>query len=228
MINPLLPIYAKHIGATGVYIGFVIASYSISRIILEIPSGYISLKYGYYLPMSIGLFLIATGSLFSAYARYPIHLVLARMLIGLGSPLFFTTSLGFIVKLFEPNRRGRALGIFKAIQNIAAIIGSIASGYFITTMGFKWSFIVSGGLGFAALLLLVFSPAIRHHPDETRKGVQFSFSSIRGVFSNRDIRILCSATLAMFIMTSGIPSSLLWGDTKPPRSLSESNNKGKF
>jgi MFS family permease len=156
MVNPLLPLYAKHIGATGVYIGLVIASYSISRIILEVPSGIISHRYGYYLPISTGMSLMATGSLLSAYARHPIHLIYARMLIGLGSPLFFTTSLGFIVKLFESHRRGRALGIFKAIQNIAGIIGSIASGYVITTLGFKWSFIVSGSLGFAALLLLIF------------------------------------------------------------------------
>ena len=208
MINPLLPIYAKHIGATGVYIGFVIASYSISRIILEIPSGYISLKYGYYLPMSMGLFLMATGSLISGYAGHIIYLVLARMLIGLGSPLFFTTSLGFIVQLFENNRRGRALGIFKAIQNIAAVLGSIASGYVITTMGFRWSFIVSGGLGFSALLILIISPTIRHHPKETHKDVEFSFSSMRNVFSNRDILILCSATLSMFLMTSGIESTI--------------------
>jgi MFS family permease len=208
MINPLLPIYAKNIGATGIYIGFVIASYSISRIILEIPSGYISIKYGYYIPMSMGLFLMATGSLISGYAGHPVHLVLSRMLIGLGSPLFFTTSLGFIVKLFDTHRRGRALGIFKAIQNIAAIIGSIASGYVITSIGFRWSFIVSGGLGFAALLLLILPPTIRRHPDEILQGIEFSFSSLRGVFSSKDILILCSATLAMFLMTSGIESTI--------------------
>lgn len=208
LINPILPIYAKHVGATGVYIGFVVASYSISRIILEIPSGYISLRYGYYLPLSTGMLLMAAGSFLSAYAMYPFYLVIARMLIGLGSPLFFTTSLGFIVSLFEPHRRGRALGIFKAIQNIAAILGSIASGYVITSIGFRWGFIISGVLGSAALLILAIPSTIRGNQDQMNGGVEVSLSSIRSIVINRDILILCSATLAMFLMTSGIESTI--------------------
>jgi MFS family permease len=208
LINPLLPIYVKQVGATGIYIGFVVASYSISRIVLEIPSGYISLKYGYFLPMSMGLLLMAAGSFLSAYAGHTIHLALARMLIGLGSPLFFTTSLGYIVKLFEANRRGSALGIFKAIQNIAGILGSIASGYVITSIGFRLSFIVSGILGSAALLALILPSTLRREPKVTYEDTQFSFSRMGSVFRNRNILILCSATLAMFLMTSGVEQTI--------------------
>jgi len=45
LTNPILSIYAKDIGATGVMIGWAVSGYWISRVVLEIPSGYISSKF---------------------------------------------------------------------------------------------------------------------------------------------------------------------------------------
>ena len=208
IMNPLLPLFARDLGASGAYIGFVVASYSISRIILEIPSGFISMRFGYYLPLSSGLGLIALGTILSALSTMPIHLVLARMLIGLGSALFFTVALGFIVKLFSADRRGRMLGLFKSIQFIAAIIGSMASGYVISTIGFKTSFLIAGALVVVAFLLLVIPSTIRNHPREEFPEESFSISSIGTVLRNRDILILCSATFAMFVMSGGVESTI--------------------
>lgn len=42
IIIPLIPLYARQIGARGVTIGLVVAGYWISRILLEIPSGFVS------------------------------------------------------------------------------------------------------------------------------------------------------------------------------------------
>jgi MFS family permease len=46
IINPILPIFSKQIGAVGVWIGYTVSGYWISRVVLEIPSGYISSKGG--------------------------------------------------------------------------------------------------------------------------------------------------------------------------------------
>jgi MFS family permease len=37
--NPLLSLFAEDIGATGVWIGYAVSGYWISRVVLEIPSG---------------------------------------------------------------------------------------------------------------------------------------------------------------------------------------------
>jgi len=62
LVNPLLLIYAKEIGTTGVWIGLTVAGYWVSRVLLEIPSGFISSRFGYYLPMSVGLVLTVVGN----------------------------------------------------------------------------------------------------------------------------------------------------------------------
>src|SRR4030043_1945827 len=72
LINPLLSIFAKEIGAVGVMIGFSVAGYWIARIILEIPSGFISAKFGYYLPMLLGLILTTIGTFWNAFVYAPL------------------------------------------------------------------------------------------------------------------------------------------------------------
>jgi MFS family permease len=84
--NPVLSIFAKDIGATGVWIGISVSAYWISRVVLEIPSGYISSKYGYHKPMAFGLILTVVGNLLLLFVENPVHLILIRMLKGVGAP----------------------------------------------------------------------------------------------------------------------------------------------
>ena len=90
--NPILSIFAKQIGATGVWIGYAVSGYWISRVVLEIPSGYISSKFGYYKPMAFGLLLTVVGSVLLVFVKNPLHLVLIRALLGFGAPFFFAIS----------------------------------------------------------------------------------------------------------------------------------------
>lgn len=48
LVNPLLSIFTKSLGATGATIGLSVIGYWVARVLLEIPSGFISVKYGYY------------------------------------------------------------------------------------------------------------------------------------------------------------------------------------
>lgn len=115
IINPILPIFAKQIGAVGVWIGYTVSGYWISRVVLEIPSGYISSKWGYFKPMALGLFITVLGSLLLVFVTNPIHLVLIRALQGFGAPFFFAVSMTFIVNLFDSEKRGRVMGMFQGI-----------------------------------------------------------------------------------------------------------------
>src|SRR4030067_3416460 len=99
LINPLLSIWSKEIGATGVMIGLSVTGYWIARVLLEIPSGFISAKWGYFRPMFLGLILTAIGAFFNAYVSDPFQLTLARAFQGLGCPLFFAVLMTYIVNM---------------------------------------------------------------------------------------------------------------------------------
>jgi len=204
LILPLIPIYAKQIGATGVVIGFSVAAYWISRIVMEIPSGFVSQRFGYYRSMAVGLGLNVVGTALSAYAVNPIQFVLARALMGIGAPLFFAVATTFVLNLFDAERRGGAMGIFQGIEFAGTIVGSTFSGYVVSVFDFRLSFLFSAGLILIALILVVVPPHIRSESVRMTASSRLSLSAMREVFWNRRLLIVSSATFAEFIMSTGI------------------------
>lgn len=204
LILPLIPIYAKQIGATGVVIGFSVAAYWISRIVMEIPSGFVSQRFGYYRSMAVGLGLNVVGTALSAYAVNPIQFVLARALMGIGAPLFFAVATTFVLNLFDAERRGGAMGIFQGIEFAGTIVGSTFSGYVVSVFDFRLSFLFSAGLILIALILVFVPPHVRSESVRMTASSSLSLSAMREVFWNRRLLIVSSATFAEFIMSTGI------------------------
>jgi len=204
LINPLLSIFAKEIGATGVMIGLSVAGYWIARVLLEIPSGFISARYGYYWPMFLGLVLTTIGTFWNAFVTDPFQLILARALQGLGAPLFFAVSMTFIVNMFSTERRGAAMGIFQGVEFGGSILGSTFSGYIITLLGFQGGFFLSTLLCAIAVVLLVLPPYVRHESASMPKIPAMKLSSLPKVFKNKILLIVSFATLMEFILSNGV------------------------
>lgn len=201
--NPILSLFAEDIGATGVWIGYAVSGYWISRVMLEIPSGYISSKFGYYKPMVFGLALTVMGNIMLVFVNNPVHLVFVRAVNGLGAPFFFAVSMTFIVNLFGAEKRGTAMGVFQGIEFIGTIIGSAVGGKLVQELGWQGGFIVALALSVAALLLFVVPPYIR----EIVRGPTskpLAMGELFGVIKNKTLMIISAATLAEFIMTNGL------------------------
>jgi MFS family permease len=204
LINPLLSIFAKQIGAVGVMIGFSVAGYWIARVLLEIPSGFISARYGYYWPMLLGLVLTTVGTFWNAFAIDPYQLIFARALQGLGAPLFFAVSMTFIVNMFSAEKRGAAMGLFQGVEFGGSILGSTFSGYLITLLGFQGGFFLSTLLCAIAVLLLALSPHVRRESEEMPRIPAMKLSSLPKVFKNKTLIIVSFATLMEFVLSNGV------------------------
>ena len=202
--NPILSLFAEDIGATGVWIGYAVSGYWISRVVLEIPSGYVSSKYGYYRPMLFGLVLTVIGNTLLVFVNSPVHLVLVRALNGFGAPFFFAVSMTFIVNLFGAERRGTAMGVFQGIEFVGTIIGSAISGKLVQELGWRGGFMVALALSFAALLLFVIPSYIRMEVVRGPTSKPLTLGEILGVIKNKTLMIVAAATLAEFIMTNGL------------------------
>jgi len=202
--NPLLSIFAKRIGATGVMIGYAVAAYWVSRVLLEIPSGFISARYGYYKPMVAGALLTVAGNMLTINVDSPVFLVAVRAIMGLGAPLFFAISMTFIVNLFDTERRGSAMGLFQGIEFIGTIIGSGMSGYVIENLGFKGGFILSSILAVAATVLLVVPPHVRRETQQHTARASMKLGDLPEVLVNPTLVIMAVITLAEFVMSTGL------------------------
>ncbi len=202
--NPILSIFAKQIGATGVWIGYAVSGYWISRVVLEIPSGYISSKFGYYKPMAFGLLLTVVGSVLLVFVKNPLHLVIIRALLGFGAPFFFAVSMTFIINLFEAEKRGRAMGIFQGIEFIGQIFGAGVSGLIVENLGWQGGFTFALALTVVALLLFIVPPYIRNETVHGPTKEPLKLSEVLGVLKTRTLIIIAFATLAEFVMSTGL------------------------
>lgn len=202
--NPILSIFAKQIGATGVWIGYAVSGYWISRVVLEIPSGYISSKFGYYKPMAFGLLLTVVGSVLLVFVKNPLHLVIIRALLGFGAPFFFAVSMTFIINLFEAEKRGRAMGIFQGIEFIGQIFGAGVSGLIVENLGWQGGFTFALALTVVALLLFIVPPYISNETVHGPTKEPLKLSEVLGVLKTRTLIIIAFATLAEFVMSTGL------------------------
>jgi len=202
LINPLLAIFAKTIGAAGMMIGLSVAAYWIARILLEIPSGFVSSRLGYYWPMFFGLVLSAIGMFYNAFATDPVQLIIARGLQGFGAPLFFAVSMTLILNMFPIDTRGSAMGIFQGIEFGGTILGSTFSGFLITQLGFFGGFVLSSILCLIAVALILI-PRVKRESSTISKPRPMNLVDIPKMFRNKTLLVVCLATFTSFVISQG-------------------------
>lgn len=96
-------------------------------------------------------------------------LIAARAVQGVGAALLAPQILSMVTRLFPPQRRGAAMSVWGVTAAIATLVGPLASGVLVDTLGWQWIFFVNVPIGIVALALAVkFIPALptqRHRFD---------------------------------------------------------------
>src|ERR1039457_6690761 len=109
------------------------------------------------------------------------QLVFFRGAEGLGETLYFPASVSLVSDYHGPETRSRALGFHQTSVYIGTIGGGFFAGLIGQNYGWRWSFVVFGGLG--CLLGLVLrrwlKEPVRARP-ETRVGTQRAPTGLRG------------------------------------------------
>lgn len=209
MANPLLPLYAQSLGASGVLVGLIISSFFIMRTFIELPSGYIADSAGRRIPIIIGITLTLIASLWCGLATNAPQLILARGLWGLGSSLFFCVTSTLIVDLFETERRGRALGTFQGIEFLGSLIGPLLGGYAALYLGFNMAFIVYAVALCPPLAISVVSKDLRRF---NRSQLGLAKTSLRASISrlgSRGLALACFSGFVVFFVENGVNSTIL-------------------
>jgi EmrB/QacA subfamily drug resistance transporter len=112
-----------------------------------------------------GLAVFTAASLWCGLSSTLGMLIAARVLQGLGAALLTPQTLSMITRIFPAQRRGVALSVWGTTAGLATLVGPLAGGLIVDTLGWSWIFIINVPVGVLGLALAArFVPALPTRP----------------------------------------------------------------
>ena len=151
---PVLPLFARELGAGPELIGLVAGASTLTGVVLKLPAGAISDAVGR------RAVLFSAGGVFALMPfSYPLAstltgLLLLRLVHGSATALFGPTASATLSDVAPAAERGRWLGTYSAIQGCGQAAGPVIAGWLLAWSGFSRTFTAAGFLGLTAWLLL--------------------------------------------------------------------------
>jgi len=170
IIIPILPFYIESMGAGGMELGLLVASYAVMRLIFGPIWGGLSDRIGRKPILLIGILGYAVTMVWFGLANTLWMLFAARILSGVLSSATAPTTMAFIGDSTPENERGGGMGLLGAAGGIGTIVGPVLGG-FLASESLSTPFFLAAGLSVLSLLLaIVFLP--ESLPVEARRSSQ--------------------------------------------------------
>lgn len=106
-------------------VGAIVAGFAIGRLIFDIPSGFMTGRTGITRSMIIGLVVLAGASALAGYAPSFEVLLFARLLEGVGSSIYVSAAITFVLISSDKVGRRTSIGAYQSILMTGPIIGPV-------------------------------------------------------------------------------------------------------
>ena len=204
IIAPFLPIYSQNMGATGIWIGIIFGSFSVSRAIILPFTGRLSDLRGRKLFLCIGLAIYSLVSLGYVLANSINHLIIIRLVQGAASGMILPIAMAYIGDLSPEGEEGKWMGYSNASFFSGFAIGPLLGGALADRFGMDIAFFTMGGFNLLALLLVIFLlPEVSRREKAAESHSSFKKMStsriFRGLFSYRVTYALSRGVIFSFL-----------------------------
>ena len=189
IVSPLLPLYVKDMGATGIWLGIIMAAYAVSNSIINPISGRLSDRSGRKLFLGIGLLACCIVSLGYIWAGNVYELALIRLIHG-AAAMTIPVALAYVGDLSPQGEEGKWMGYANAAFFSGFGIGPLMGGIITEHFGMNATFSTMAGLNLLAFFItLFFLPEVRRRKMATSPRLSFKEMSasgmVKGIFSFR-------------------------------------------
>lgn len=135
--------------------GWVDFSFKVAYAAGFLVIGYVIDRVGTKIGLSLGMLVWSIAAVLGGLTSSARTMSAARCLLGLGEASIFPSSIKAISEWFPKHERSLATGLFNAGTNIGVILTAIAVPALTFYFGWRMSFLITGLLGFAMLLIWV-------------------------------------------------------------------------
>lgn len=155
MVTPSLTLYAKQgLGANEFLVGAVIAGFAIGRLVFDVPAGFLSDRLGIKKTMILGLGVLVGSSTLAGFAPNYWILLSARIVEGIGSSIYVSAAIVFVLLSSEPAKRGTNIGTYQSILMLGPITGPIVGAPIAVFFGYNAPYFAFAAFMLVALLVI--------------------------------------------------------------------------
>lgn len=154
-VIPIFPGYAKDVGASLSMLGSYGSVAAMAMLLLSLPLGQLSDRYGRRRMMVPGLILFIVVPLSYMAAQSPYHLYPIRIALGLGVGLIFGNGFLLMSEVAEEGFRNVAQGLYMTSMGLGFTLGPLVGGFAAKLVAPNLSFKISSGFAVLGLLLLL-------------------------------------------------------------------------
>ncbi len=204
MVNAFIPIQAKQLDPSGLLIGLVVSSYHSIRLFFELPSGVISDIVGRKKLILLGIAMAVGGAIFCSFATSVYFLIVGRALWGFGAAFFFLNNTVVIMNMFEPERRGKALGIFQSLEIVGNVFGQPLGAFIAEFLGFSSAYYISATIVGAGVIPMLISKDFSKRDSIYVEKSERHKIDISRIVKNPYLLIICLAVFIRMMVNRGI------------------------
>ena len=153
VVNVALPALQRAMGATLGDAQWIVEAYELMLAALLLVGGAAGDRFGRRRVFAIGVAVFTVASVACGLSDRVGALIAGRSVQGVGGALLVPGSLALLSASFDPQRRGRAIGIWSGFTAIAAALGPVVGGFLIDHGSWRYAFFINVPLAVAVLVL---------------------------------------------------------------------------
>jgi DHA1 family multidrug resistance protein-like MFS transporter len=152
LVLPILPLYARSLGADYAQAGLLVAAFYVARLMFDLIGGYLVERLGIAAASAIGLLVLGAGAALTALSRSFPPAVASWAAAGAGAAIVWAAMYTGLIRFVPKPRIARAVGVFYGAFNSGIIAGGFIGGLLASRFGSRAPLVVLAGLAFGLVV----------------------------------------------------------------------------
>ena len=205
--TPLLPLFARELGAGPSLIGFVMGASTLTGIVVKLPAGALSDVFGRRRLLIAGALVFATLPFTYLAASTLLVLIVLRFAHGTATAIFGPVASASLSDIAPPANRGSWLSAYSTAQGAGQALGPVLAGYLIAAGRFDLAFAAAGVIGLG-VPIIVSGWRGSSEASRNRAPWQEFTRGVREVARDRLVLVTSGAQAAQFVLNGTLNAFL--------------------